>query len=138
MPYPKTPCEYAIERHQNLLRWRNLWTILLFVFGTAVIIFLVIAIFFYLREAFLPGAISTLGTIVSGVSVKWVLDRRNDAKAEEEAGYQDVKTVCTAPVPVEDTGIGIMLSNNPPENGLTLAKAADRNREKYKLVGNIY
>ena len=88
MSVPQTACEYAIERHKNLLMWRNLWTILLFVFGSAVIIFLVIAILFFLNKSFLPGAVSTLSTIVSGVSVKWVLDRRVEAKAEEESAYE--------------------------------------------------
>ena len=89
-----TPCEYARLRHQDLSRWRNLWTILLFVFGASVILILSLAVMFFLRESWLPSALSTLGTLVGGVSVKWVVDRRREAVTEEEAAYNDVGVKC--------------------------------------------
>ena len=111
-----TPCEYARQRHGDLARWRNLWTILLFVFGSAVILFLSISVLFFLRESWLPGAVSTLGTLVGGVSVKWVLDRRGEAVQEEEAAYQDVVAKCAAPA----------------------AQGADQLRSTFRLFGKFY
>jgi len=89
-----TPCEYARERHRNILMWRNLWTILLFAFGTAVIVFAVLAIALFIREEWLIGAIMALGTLVQGAAIKWVVDRRADAVREEEFAYQDVAAKC--------------------------------------------
>ena len=89
-----TPCEYARERHKNMVRWLNLWTILLFAFATALIIFLILVIFLYLRSTWLPVALSTVGTIVSGVIIQWIVKRRTVAKEEEEKAYQDVVKQC--------------------------------------------
>jgi len=79
-----SPCEFAIERYRNIAKWRNMWTILLFIFGATVIVFLCGSILLFIMQSFLPGAISTLGTIVNGVGVSWVLNRRTDAVKEEE------------------------------------------------------
>jgi uncharacterized membrane protein YcjF (UPF0283 family) len=108
-----TPCEYARERHRNILMWRNLWTILLFAFGTAVIVFAVLAVALFLRQEWLAGAIMALGTLAQGAAIKWVVDRRVDAVQEEELAYQDVAAKC------QDT------------------EAADRLREKQNLIGGI-
>ena len=89
-----TPCDYARDRHRDMLMWRNLWTILIFAFGTSVIIFLVLAIFFFLRQDWLPGGITTLATIVDSVGVKWVTDRRAEAVKEEEEAYKNVMDTC--------------------------------------------
>jgi hypothetical protein len=89
------PCDYARERHQNLVKWRNLWSILVFAFGSAVVLFLIAAVLFLIRSSFLPGALSTLGTIVGGVGIRWVVERRGDAVKEEEAAYQDVVKICS-------------------------------------------
>lgn len=94
MNLPVSPCSIAFERYQNLARWRNLWTILLFVFGTTVILFLVGTIFLFMRQDWVPGVVSTLGTIANGFGVSWVVTRRNEAVQEEEAAYEDVKVVC--------------------------------------------
>jgi hypothetical protein len=85
-----TPCEYARQRHQSLLRWRHFWTRLLFAFGAAIILFYIGAILLFIREIWLTFALSTLGTIVGGVGIKWVLKRRNEAVREEEKAYLDV------------------------------------------------
>jgi len=90
----QTPCEYARERHRNMARWRDLWTILLFILGAAVILFLVAAIFLFIRSEWLPGALTTLGTIVTGAGANWVRERRIDAVKEEEAAYADVGAKC--------------------------------------------
>ena len=81
-------------RHRDALLWRNAWSILVFVLATFVIGFILVSIVFYIRQDWLPGALTTLGTIVDGVAVKWVVDRRSDAVKEEKEAYEDVKKAC--------------------------------------------
>ena len=90
----RSPCEYARERHQNIARWRNLWTILVFAFGSAIVLFLILAILLFIRSDWLPGAVSALGTIVSSVGISWVLARRREAVEEEDKAYEDVIARC--------------------------------------------
>jgi hypothetical protein len=92
-----TPCEYARNRHQNAVRWLNLWNGLLFVFGSAIILVLVCVIVFFLRQSWVSGAVSTLATIVDGVALRWVVTRRTDAKQEEKDAYDDVVQRCGPP-----------------------------------------
>ena len=87
-------CQYARQRHQNLLRWRNLWTILLFVFGAAIVVVLVLTIAFVTDGKYVETAASTLGTVASGVAIRWVVDRRNDAKLEEEEAWKEARELC--------------------------------------------
>ena len=108
-----TSCEYARERHRNILMWRNLWTILLFAFGTAVIVFAVLAVALFIREEWLPAVIMALGTLAQGAAIKWVVDRRVDAVQEEEIAYQDVAAKCLN------------------------TEAADELRASRNLIGNI-
>src|SRR5439155_26489524 len=91
------PCALAVERYKNLARWRNLWTILLFVFGATVVVFLCAAVLLFIKEDWIPGAIATVGTIANGAGISWVVTRRNEAKEEETAAYEDVKKVCGGP-----------------------------------------
>lgn len=90
-----TPCEYARARHHQLALWRNLWTILLFLFGAAVVTFLVLSVLFFLKQEWLPAALATLGTIAEGLAIRWVADRRGEAVREEESAYEDVVGKCT-------------------------------------------
>ena len=94
MADPISPCDYARERHRNIARWRNLWTILLFIFGSAVVLFLTVAVLAFWKQAILAGALSTLSTIIGSVAIKWVMDRRADAVKEEQAAYDDVVARC--------------------------------------------
>ena len=87
-------CDFAMERYRNIAKWRNMWTVLLFIFGSTVIIFLCGSILLFIRQSWLPGTISTLGTIVNGVGVSWVVTRRNEAVKEEEDAYKDVQAQC--------------------------------------------
>lgn len=87
-------CNVALQRYRNALLWKNLWTILLFAFGAAVVVFLVLAVVFFIRQDWLPGAVSTLGTIAEGAAIKWVVDRRNEASEEEEEAYKKVEEQC--------------------------------------------
>jgi len=87
-------CELAQQRYRNALLWKNLWTILLFAFGAAVVVFLVLAIVFFIRQDWIPGAVSTVSTIAQGAAIKWVLDRRNEASEEEKAAFAEVAKHC--------------------------------------------
>lgn len=87
-------CNTARLRHRNAAMWLKLWTILLYAFGVSVVVFLVFAVLFLLREEWLPGVLTTLGTIVEGVSIKWVFDRRQEASEEEKSAYEEVEEHC--------------------------------------------
>lgn len=87
-------CEIAQERYRNAALWLNLWTGLLWVFGGAIVGFLVWAIMAYLRADFLPGAVATLGTIADGLAIKWVVVNRNRSRQEEKEAYEEVGKAC--------------------------------------------
>jgi hypothetical protein len=102
LPESVTPCDYARERHRNRVMWLNLWTMLLFIFGSVVVLFLCAAILFFIRQDWLPGALTTLGTIVQGVGIKWVADRHKEAVAAEQEAYQDVGAKCETTRPADE------------------------------------
>jgi uncharacterized membrane protein YcjF (UPF0283 family) len=87
-------CQIAQQRYKGIALWRNLWTILVFIFGVAVIIFLVTAIIFLIREDWLPAALNVIGTIVDGAAITWVVARRNQAVEEEKEAYELVTEKC--------------------------------------------
>lgn len=89
-----TPCAIAIERYKNIARWRNLWTILLFVFGASLIVFAVTAIFYLVYQSYFTGVLNALGSLVNFVGISWVLARRNEAVQEETAALAVVTTLC--------------------------------------------
>jgi hypothetical protein len=91
---PISACQYARDRHKNLMRWRTLWTVLLFIFGSTVVLFLCTSIVLFITASWLPGAITTLGTIVNGAGIAWAVNRRAEAVKEEEGSYKDVEEKC--------------------------------------------
>ena len=97
MPLNPSACDVARLRYFHALRWLTLWKILLFVFGASIVLFLVTAILFFLRESFLPGALTTLGTIVTGAGIGWVVGQRTTAAAEEKDAFQELKEACSPP-----------------------------------------
>jgi len=84
-------CQLARQRHRNAALWLNLWTILIWVFGAAVVAFLVVAIVLFLREGWFAAALTALASIAEGAAIKWVVDRRADAVGEERQACEDVK-----------------------------------------------
>jgi hypothetical protein len=106
-------CQLARQRHRSAALWLNLWTILIWVFGVAVVAFLVVAIVMFLREEWLAGALTALAWIAEGAAIKWVRDRRTEAVSEEKLAYQDVQQAC-------------------PET-----TTADQLREKLRLLGRV-
>jgi hypothetical protein len=120
-------CEFLFDRWKNLAMWRNLWTILIFVLGVSFTIFLIGAVFLFIRSSWLPAALSTLGTIVDGMAVGWILARRNQSVAEENEAKKDLIDNCGPPVVAATAGgaaqIGtssIAMAVEEIENRLTL------------------
>ena len=85
---------FLFARWKDLARWRNLWSILIFLLGTAFSIFLIAAVFLFIRESWIPSVLSTLGTIVNGVAVGWILARRNQAVEEETEAKKELIQNC--------------------------------------------
>ena len=92
-------CSIAQQRHRSTSVWRNLWTLLLWVFGVVIVVFLALAIFFYLRQEWLQAGLITLGTIIDGVGIKWVTDRRAEAVSEENEVYHEFASACRRMTP---------------------------------------
>jgi hypothetical protein len=88
------PCAVAMTRYVDKRRWLNLWTVLLFIFGATIIIFCVIAIMLFIRETWLPGALTVLGTIVNGAAIAWVVNRRTEAEKEERDAFKEFNNQC--------------------------------------------
>ena len=88
------PCLYAMKRYVDKRRWLNLWTLLLWIFGATVVIFCCIAILLFIRETWLPGALTVLGTIVNGAGIAWVVKQRKGAEAEERSAFKTFRDEC--------------------------------------------
>lgn len=67
---------------------------LLWTFGATVIIFCCIGIFLFIRQTWLPGAITLLGTIVNGAGIARVVTQRNGAEAEERDAFKTFSEEC--------------------------------------------
>jgi hypothetical protein len=102
-------CQLALQRHRNAALWLNLWTILIWVFGAAVVAFLVLAIVLFLGEEWLPAGLTTLASIAEGAAIKWVVDRRAEALDEERQAYEKVQEVCLDTGTAEDLRDGLRL-----------------------------
>ncbi|MGA2168686.1 MAG: hypothetical protein ABSG62_10775 [Terracidiphilus sp.] len=89
---PESPCDFAKLRYFSAPRWLNLWKILLYAFGAAVVLFLVAAILLFIRSTWLAGAITALGTIVSGTGIAWVVKLETTAAADEKRRLRPAQT----------------------------------------------
>jgi hypothetical protein len=87
-------CDYAKVRHESTMKWRTLWTILVFILGVAILLFLVAAIVLFISAGWLQSAIAALGSIVSGGGTAFLERQRRIAVEEEEAAYQEVVKQC--------------------------------------------
>lgn len=94
---PVTPCDFAKLHYLNARRWLNLWSILVYVFGVTVVLFLVAATLLFIRSTWLPGALTTLGTIVSSIGITWVVNQRATAVKEEKEAFVRLKKECCPP-----------------------------------------
>lgn len=90
-------CEFAKARYAGIARWRFLYTLMVFVLSALVATLLALAIVFVFNKEWAQGIVTGLGGIVSGTAMKFILERRNEAKEEEEAAYADVIARCGGP-----------------------------------------
>jgi membrane protein YqaA with SNARE-associated domain len=81
----------AERRFRELERWRILWTALVFAVGLATTIVVITAIFQLITTSWLPAAIATLGSVVGGVAVRWLVTRRQEAAREAQDAFQDLE-----------------------------------------------
>lgn len=79
------------RRQKSLHTWRQLWNFLVFIIGIILTGFLSFAIISAVNGSWIESGMSTLGTIVSGTAMNWLLKRRNEAAHEEEQGYLDYR-----------------------------------------------
>lgn len=91
---PGDNCSFARDRHANKLMWLNLWTILLFVLGAAVVLLLIVALVLFFRQDLASGAISVAGSAVSGLGAGYVIGQRKVAKEEEETADRIARREC--------------------------------------------
>jgi len=94
---PVTPCDFAKLHYFDARRLLNLWSILIYFFGVAVVLFLGAAILLFIRATWLPSALTTLGSIVSGVGIAWVANQRATAVVEERDAFRRLKKECSSP-----------------------------------------
>lgn len=90
----QNPCKFAMQRYVDKRRWLNLWTALLWVFGLTVIVFSCVAILLFIRETWLPGALTVFGTVVNGAGIAWVVTQRKGAETEERAAFKVLTKEC--------------------------------------------
>lgn len=94
-------CEFAKQRYYSIARWRNLWTVLVFILGVFITGLLVLTLILVLNNEFVQAAISGATSIVGSAPMAFILQRRKEAKAEEDSAYNDVHQRCGATDDVE-------------------------------------
>lgn len=122
-------CELAVNHWKNLAMWRNLWTILLFIFGAAVVLFLCAVIILFIKESWVGGAVTTVGTIASGTAMNWVVSRRSEAVKEETEAYKDVESQCAV---IPPSGVKGLTAPEPALNP-EVKKLADEFIGRHKI-----
>jgi len=88
------PCAIAVMRYTDKRKWLNLWTMLLWIFGATVVLFFSVAIILFIKETWLPGAITVIGTMVNGAGIAWVVTQRKGAEQEERDAFTVLSTEC--------------------------------------------
>jgi hypothetical protein len=127
-------CRFVFERWKNMALWRNLWTILLFIFAVAVVIFLCLSILLFIRQTWVEGAITTVGTVTSGAAINWVVSRRSEAVQEEKAASDEVTKICVAPVSAGEKGLAAPVPVLLPEVRNKMDEIERRQRILFKSV----
>ena len=88
------PYAIAVMRYTDKRKWLNLWTMLLWIFGATVVLFFSVAIILFIKETWLPGAITVIGTMVNGAGITWVVAQRKGAEREERDAFAALSTEC--------------------------------------------
>ncbi|MDX1416746.1 MAG: hypothetical protein R3293_21270 [Candidatus Promineifilaceae bacterium] len=87
-------CEVAIMRHQNLIRWKNLWSILLYIVGILIVFFFALAIYFFFQQSLPAGAVAFLTGLVQSGGGLWIRERRGETALEEKVAYDALRVDC--------------------------------------------
>jgi hypothetical protein len=77
-------CLVLEERYRNALRWKNLWTMLLFLIGVALTITIIFLILALQETTLIENADKGLTIIVEGAALAWVVTQRNKSSDEEK------------------------------------------------------
>jgi archaellum biogenesis protein FlaJ (TadC family) len=99
-------CAIATDRYHRIALWRQLFTVLIFAVAVVITVFLVLTIVFATNKEWAATIATGLGTVVSGVPLRWVLKRRGEAKAEEEKAFDELKDAC------DDTSAASAIESN--------------------------
>jgi hypothetical protein len=92
----QTKCEIAQIRYRREAVWRHAWEILLYILGAAIIVFLIVILYFLTQGKTMEAVVTAAGTLIEGAAVVYVINRRNEAKDAEIAALKDVKDLCPA------------------------------------------
>jgi hypothetical protein len=80
----------AAKRHNDTLRWKNIWAGLLFALGIIIVLFLATACALIIDGTYLKGAISGFASLLSGGGFAWIWKRWEDARKDEREAFQDL------------------------------------------------
>lgn len=87
-------CAIATDRYHRIGLWRQLFTVLIFAVAVVMVVFIVLCIVFATNEEWVATTGTGLGTVASGVPLRWVLKRRREAVKEEEKAFEQVRAAC--------------------------------------------
>jgi hypothetical protein len=87
-------CDTAKRRYFEVSLWFKRWNYLIFFLGIVVVLFLCISIALAAQQNWVPGAVTTVGTILTGTATGWVLSRRNQVGTEANEAFNDVMKYC--------------------------------------------
>jgi hypothetical protein len=93
-PEPGSACDFELGRYDRIGQFRALYTWLLFVFSVLLTGVLALAVVFAFDKKWVEAIVSGSTSVVAGGGIKFVLDRRGEAKSEEEAQAERVRTAC--------------------------------------------
>ena len=95
-------CALATDRYHRIALFRQLFTVLIFVVATVIVVFLVLCIVFATNKEWAATTATGLGSVVSGLPLRWVLKRKGEAVAEEEKAFKEAKAACGASGDLEE------------------------------------
>jgi hypothetical protein len=89
-----TVCDRATSRWMSFAKWRNLWTLLLFVFGSFLILIAAGLVLFIVFDVIEGAVASGAAAVVDTAIVGFVKSRRDESVAEEDKAFGLVLSAC--------------------------------------------
>lgn len=102
-------CAIATDRYHRIGLWRQLFTVLIFVVAVVMVVFIVLCIVFATNKEWAASTGTGLGTVASGLPLRWVLKRRREAAQEEEKAFQEVQEACGGATDAETIATNLKL-----------------------------